>query len=305
MEIRNVALLGAGAIGCWFIAGLAEVPDLQLCLIADGARKQRLEQNGVEINGRHYSLPVRSAEAAAGADLLIVALKYGALRPCLPAIEAAAGPHTTVLCAMNGVDSEEIVGERIGPERVLPCLLKVSSERKGSSVKFNPEVGQGLLFGETDGSVTERVLALQVLMERAGMHYMVRDNILQDIWFKYALNISRNLPQAILNCPFRAYGASAHVAYISEKLREEVIAVADARGIDLHAQDSPAGTNSPVSPEARFSTLQDLDAGRETEIEMFSGTLIRMGRAAGVPTPWNEFAYHAIKALEEKNAGLF
>lgn len=61
----------------------------------------------------------------------------------------------------------------------------------------------------------------------------------------------------------------------------------------------------PSSHRARYSTLQDLDAGRHTEIEMFSGALIRMGRELGIPTPYNEFAYHMIKALEEKNDGRF
>ena len=60
-----------------------------------------------------------------------------------------------------------------------------------------------------------------------------------------------------------------------------------------------------VVAEGRYSTLQDLDAGRHTEIEMFSGALIRMGRELGIPTPYNEFAYHMIKALEEKNDGRF
>ena len=57
--------------------------------------------------------------------------------------------------------------------------------------------------------------------------------------------------------------------------------------------------------EARFSTLQDLDAGRHTEIDMFSGALIRMGKELGIPTPYNEYTYHMIKALEEKNDGRF
>ena len=56
---------------------------------------------------------------------------------------------------------------------------------------------------------------------------------------------------------------------------------------------------------ARYSTLQDLDAGRHTEIDMFSGALIRMGKELGIPTPYNEYTYHMIKALEEKNDGLF
>lgn len=54
-----------------------------------------------------------------------------------------------------------------------------------------------------------------------------------------------------------------------------------------------------------YSTLQDLDAGRHTEIDMFSGALIRMGKELGIPTPYNEYTYHMIKALEEKNDGLF
>ena len=58
-------------------------------------------------------------------------------------------------------------------------------------------------------------------------------------------------------------------------------------------------------PAGRFSTLQDLDARRHTEIDMFSGALVRMGRELGIPTPYNEYTYHIIKALEEKNDGKF
>ena len=66
--------------------------------------------------------------------------------------------------------------------------------------------------------------------------------------------------------------------------------------------EAVSGKGCAVKPSARYSTLQDLDAGRHTEIDMFSGALIRMGRELGIPT---EFAYHMIKALEEKNDGRF
>ena len=56
---------------------------------------------------------------------------------------------------------------------------------------------------------------------------------------------------------------------------------------------------------ARYSTLQDLDAKRHSEIDMFSGALIIMGKELHIPTPYNEYTYHMIKALEEKNDGLF
>ena len=92
---------------------------------------------------------------------------------------------------------------------------------------------------------------------------------------------------------------------ISEGLRQELEAIAAAKGIDISKAAASSSHGSAVPPSARYSTLQDLDAGRHTEIDMFSGALIRMGKESGIPTPYNEYTYHMIKALEEKNDGLF
>ena len=78
-----------------------------------------------------------------------------------------------------------------------------------------------------------------------------------------------------------------------------------AKGIDISKAAASSGHGSAVPPSARYSTLQDLDAGRHTEIDMFSGALMRMGQELGIPVPYNEFAYHMIKAIEEKNDGRF
>ena len=78
-----------------------------------------------------------------------------------------------------------------------------------------------------------------------------------------------------------------------------------AKGIDISKAAASSGHGSAVPPSARYSTLQDLDAGRHTEIDMFSGALVRMGRELGIPTPYNEYTFHMIKALEEKNDGKF
>ena len=92
---------------------------------------------------------------------------------------------------------------------------------------------------------------------------------------------------------------------ISDRLREELESIAAAKGIDISKADASSGHGSVVPPSARYSTLQDLDAGRHTEIDMFSGALIRMGKELGIPTPYNEYTYHIIKAMEEKNDGKF
>ena len=302
MKIRTAAILGAGAIGCYFIAGLSERLGDNLWVIAEGERAARLSRDGLLINGVRYDVNVKTAGESVGVDLLVIAVKYAALEGILPAVKEITTEQTIVLSPLNGVDSEDVIGAVIGEEHMLRSIMKVSSQRRGNEITYNP-ASLGVFFGETDGKPSERTDAVAELLEGTLTHYQVRANITEDIWYKYALNISRNLPQAIIGCGAGAYEDSEHMEYISDRMRAEVVAVAAAKGIDISDETNPIGKPQKVAPTARFSTLQDIDAKRETEIEMFSGALIRMGRELGVETPFNEFAYHAIRALEEKNRG--
>lgn len=303
--IHTVAVLGAGAVGSYFIAGLQEKLKDNLWVIAEAERKVRLEQNGIVINDHSFALNVKTPEEAHGVDLLLVAVKYGALESSLSAIERVVDSHTMVVSVMNGVDSEAVIGARIGMEHMIYSMIKIASERKDSHIVFNPAATAGVYLGEVDGTRSERIEVLEDLFDGSGVRYHICEDIIRDIWFKYALNISANLPQAIVGCGMGAYEDSEYVRDIQKKLRDEVVAVAAAKGIDIADDQSAAGKSSSFAPKARFSTLQDLDAGRHTEIDMFSGTLIRMGRELGVPTPYNELTLSIIKALEEKNDGKF
>ncbi len=306
MKINKVALLGAGAVGSYVIWGLSGKQDIQFGLVASGERNTRLKEQGCSINGEIYRPAVWTPEEAKDADLLIVALKYGALRGALDDMETIVGENTIVMSLMNGVDSEEIIGERIGRERVLDSLIKVASQRKNGSVCFDPETTVGIYFGErSEPKDSARVKAVDALFRGSGLHWSVREHILEDIWAKFRLNVCNNLPQAILGAGVGCYEDSVHMAAIQEGLRKELMAIAAARGIDFSVVDEAAGKGSAARMAAKYSTLQDLDAGRHTEIDMFSGALIRMGGELGIPTPYNEYTYHMIKALEEKNDGLF
>lgn len=303
MEIKKVAMIGAGAIGSYFIEGLSEKLGENFGVVAEGERKARLTEGGIVINGKQVCLNVKTVEESRGADLLIVAVKYGALQESLNLIEKIVDSHTIVMSPLNGIDSESIIGAKIGMNHMVYSFMKIAAQRVGNEITYNPDVTEGIFFGEKDGSRSERILAIQALLEGTKVNYHVCDHIERDIWFKYALNISKNLPQAIINCGYGAYAGSKHLAYISKRLRDEVVQVAAVKGIDISDENNSTGKNSDILPDSRFSTLQDLDAKRETEIEMFSGALIRMGKELGVETPFNEFAYHAIKCLEEKNCG--
>ncbi len=305
MEMRKVVIIGAGAVGCYVLWGLSEKENIELSVIASGERKERFENDGFWINDRLYRPVVKTPEEAHGADLVIVSVKYNALPSAVSDISKIVDEHTVVMSLMNGVDSEEVIAAKIGEERIVPALIKVASERRGNRVYFDPESTMGIIYGEKDGKSTERTAAIGRLFEGTGLHYRETDVILPEIWSKFRLNVGNNQPQAMLGVGVGAYSDSEHVAAIRDGLVRELEAIAKAKGIDLSLADATSVRGSKVFKRARYSTLQDLDAGRHTEVDMFSGALIRMGKELGIPTPYNEFTYHMIKALEEKNDGLF
>ncbi len=306
MDIKKVAVLGAGAVGSYVIWSLWGTDGIKLSVIADGERAERIRRDGCLINDEVFYPEVMTAKEAEDVDLLIVAVKYGALRQALPDIKSAVGENTVVMSLLNGVDSEEIIAGEIGSKHVLPSLIKVASQKKGNGYRFNPENTIGIIFGEySEPFKSERVLAVTALFEKSHIHYKYTECIKEEMWSKFRLNICNNLPQAILGAGIGCYSDSTHMAFISEKMKQEVEMVAAAKGIDIAGMDKALGNGTFANASSRYSTLQDLDAGRHTETDMFSGVIVKMGRELGIPTPYNEFVHHMIKAIEEKNDGYF
>ena len=258
-------------------------------------------------------LPVTLSGTAIVVVGLILALRslpsqavYSQLPGALDSIRTIVSERTVVMSLMNGVDSEELIAARIGAAHVLPALIKVASHRTEDGVRFDPETTIGIIYGELTAPFdSDRVQAVRALFADTGIHFRVTEHIREEIWSKFRLNVCNNLPQAILGAGVGCYSDSAHIKAISDGLRRELEAIAAAKGIDLSKAAAASTHGSTVPPTARYSTLQDLDAGRHTEIDMFSGALMRMGRELGIPTPYNEYTYHMITALEEKNDGLF
>lgn len=298
-------------MGTYFVYGLIGKKDLDFCVVADGERRERLERDGIAIddgNGIHVLRPqVRTPQEARGVDLLLVAVKYTALDAALEDIRQVAAPGTIVLSLLNGVDSEEKIATVIDPSQIVYSLMRVSSERRKRDgrdvISFNPSLGWGVYLGEKGTKVkSERVAAIEDLLSGTTCGAYFVEDIIQDQWAKYASNICYNLPQAVLDLPFGAYIDSEHVAFLRNKLFDEVHQVGAALGIEV-LKPSPAWDS--CAKTARFSTLQDLDAGRHTEIDMFAGFLMEKARSLGISVPFTEYTYHAIKAIEEKNDGKF
>lgn len=304
MKIRKVALIGVGAIGAYLIWSFDGVSDAAFTVVAEGARRERLERDGIVINGVRYPLQVQEPGQAGPQDLIFLATKYGALDEAIAMLPPLIGPNTLVLSLLNGVDSEERVARAVGAAHVVHTVIRIASQRTGTGVRFDPERVIGLNFGLTDDRAEERwkLEVLSALFANTRLRWSCPEDILTDIWMKFASNIANNLPQAIIGAPACLYTNSEHGRFLAQKLWDEAAAVAAARGIHLPEEVLIFPGQSSA---AKYSTLQDLEAGRPTEIDMFAGHMLRMAAEAGIAVPYCEYTYHAIKALEEKNDGLF
>lgn len=303
MTIKKAVLLGAGAVGAYFIEGLTAKLGEDFCVAAKGERKERLEKEGLIINGKQVSLNVKEPQELRDVDFILVSSKQEALYEALDDIKSMVGENTIVISLLNGVTSEEIIGNAIGMEHMLYSVMRIASVREGNKITYNPEITAGVFVGEKGiKEPTERILAVRELFENTGIRYTFMEDIIADMWMKYAGNISQNLPQAILGIGFGAYTDSEYVNHIAASLWKEVAQIANAKGVSITDEFQ---LFVGAKPSARFSTLQDIDAKRHTEIEMFAGEMIRMGKELGIAVPYCEYTYHLIKALEEKNDGKF
>ena len=254
MKIQSVAILGAGAVGCYVLCGLADkaaANSLQLGVVAEGSRAERLRQNGCTINGQVYHPQVWTPQQAHGVDLLIVALKYGALPGALDSIRTIVSERTVVMSLMNGVDSEELIAAQVGAAHVLPALIKVASRRTEDGVRFDPETTIGIIYGELTAPFdSDRVQAVRALFADTGIHFRVTEHIREEIWSKFRLNVCNNLPQAILGAGVGCYSDSAHIKVISDGLRRE-----------LEARRTPEAERANVAAEILGAEIDRYRAG--------------------------------------------
>lgn len=304
MKIRRVALIGAGAVGAYLIWSFERTAGITLTVVAEETRAERLKRDGIIINGTHYPLCVQEPSQAGPQDLVFISTKYSALDEALAMLPPLMGPNTLVLSLLNGVDSEDRVARAVGPEHVVHSVIRIASQRTGAEVRFDPDRVIGLSFGLPDARAEEqwKLEVLSALFAESRLRWQLSDDIVTDIWLKYASNIANNLPQAVIGAPAGLYLKSEHGLFLAQKLWFEVVAVAAAKGIHL-AEDVLIFPGQ--SPSARYSTLQDLEAGRHAEIDMFAGHMLRMAEEAGISVPYCEYTFHVIKAMEEKNDGLF
>ena len=295
--VRDVALVGLGAIGILYADRISSRDPRGLRVVADAARLARYRAEPPALNGRRLDLNYATPEEfGPPADLVLVAVKSTGLAAALPTLAPLLGPHTQILPLLNGITAQDVLAEAFGWPRVLYGFVYCSSAmRTGNSVV--QDGGEKIVFGEASNAPpSPRVRAIAEFFDRLGIRHDVPADMRAAQWKKFILNVGINQIQALLRAPSREIQRNPEALRLARTLMDEAAAVGKALGV-AGAAEVPAwaeGVILKAAPENRTSMLQDVEAGRAPEIDLFAETVCRLGRQCGIPTPANELALRTL-----------
>jgi 2-dehydropantoate 2-reductase len=184
---------------------------------------------------------------------------------------------------------------------VYAIAVGIDAQRTGNSITFS-KLGK-LVFGEADNTIlSARVRHIQALLDYAQIPYDTPQDMLRMMWWKFMINVGINQTSAILRAPYGVFHTSEHAQAIMEAAMHEVITLAQAAQVDLVPDDITEWYEilTTLHPQGKTSMLQDIEAGRTTEVDIFAGKVVTLGTAHGIPTPVNQILLHAIKTLENR-----
>ncbi len=304
-DIENVIICGIGAIGAIYANKINEYNSEKLRVLVDPDRLEKYTKNPKIFNKKplnlNYILPDNKNFKA---DLIIIATKFDGLSDAIKNIKNFVKNDTIIISLLNGVTSEEIIAEKYGWKHVLiSYFIGHSAMREGNSIIHD---GNGtIVYGIKDKTKTdiEDIEIVKKFFDKVGIDYKIPEDMLHAYWLKYMLNVSSNQPSAILKMTFGDMQSNKKFMEFSQKIMKEVQAIAKAEGVQNTDKmiDEALSIFDKMIPEGKTSMLQDVEAGRKTEVEMFAGTIIKFGEKHNIPTPYNQVLKDMIEVIHEKN----
>jgi len=294
----KVAVMGAGAVGCYYGGMLARAGH-EVVLIARQQHVEAIARDGLRLDTQHFDERVRvsastEASAAKGAELVLFCVKSTDTDSAAHALAPWLERDTLMLSLQNGVENAERLRELL-PQEAAAAVVYVAAEMAGPGhVKHN---GRGELVIEPSTKSDEVARTFVA----AGVPTDISDNVRGALWAKLVLNCAYNALSAVTQLP---YGKLVQGEGITRSMRdvvEECLAVARADSVTIPGDvDAAVRRIAETMPNQFSSTAQDLARGKASEIDHLNGLIVRRGEALGIPTPANRLLHALVKAIESK-----
>lgn len=298
-DIKNVLICGLGAIGSIYADKIQKFNPDSLRVLVDEERFERYSSNPIIFNGNelhfNYILPNDNGFKA---DLVIIATKYDGLSDVIKNMKNFIQSDTVILALLNGVTSEKIIAETYGREKLLySYFIGHSAVRTGRNV-IHDDVNT-IVYGSENTADIENVQRVKKYFDSVGINYKIPEDIMHSLWLKYMLNVSANQSTAILKLTFGEMLANEKCMDFAINIMKEVQKIAKAEGVkntDIMIDETIAHLHTMI-PDGKTSMLQDVEAGRKTEVDMFAGTVIELGLKHNIQTPYNQIIKEILDAI--------
>jgi 2-dehydropantoate 2-reductase len=320
--LMKIAVVGVGAIGGYVGIRLALAGE-DVTFIARGANLQALRTNGVRLlmcDGTEESLcrvNATSDYAAAGPqDLVILAMKAHQVAAVAPEVPKLFGPDTVVVPMQNGipywyfhghrgelagarvqsVDPTGVIGKNIPGERVIGCVVYPATELVSHGVVKHVE-GNRFPVGEPDGTTSERVQRVADSLTKAGFKSPVLEDIRAEIWLKLWGNMTFNPISALSRATLAGICQYPPSRDLAAAMMTEAQDIAHKLGVTFRVPLEKRIAGAEKVGHHKTSMLQDVEAGRDLEIDALLGAVVELGRLTETPTPHLNTVYSLTKLL--------
>jgi 2-dehydropantoate 2-reductase len=323
----KVCIIGAGAIGGWMAARLAN-SGAQVSVLARGATLAAIRENGLQLNEggaeiRAHVAVSDDARALPTPDVLVFATKTTALASIISAAQILMRKNTTVVSAMNGVpwwffgredrplhgaqiaatDRDGSIQKAISAPQVVGCVVHASASVNAPGV-IQHRMGNKLIFGEAIGGASQRLTEISALFTKAGYEVEVSEDIQRDLWYKLWGNMTMNPISAITGVTMDKLLDDEYIRAWCSAIMAEANAVGGQLGVPIaqSAEDRHAITRKLGA--VRTSMLQDVQAGRAIELDALLAAVVEIGAKLSFPMP-NAQALLGLTRVMARDRGLY
>lgn len=299
MEIKSVGLIGLGAVGALYSERLLD-SGADFRVIVDEARKARYMQEGVLVNGVRVDFPYATPDDAAPVDVLIVATKAGGLDAALETAAGFVGENTLLISLINGVTSEGVMAARFGEKNVLYAVAQgMDAVKEGNSLVYR-QSGMIVLGEREAGPVSARVQQVADYLNAHGVKVVPVEDMVRRQWGKLMLNVGLNQATMVFECDYSGVQREGRPREVMLGAMREAQMIAGLEGYPISETEFEGwvALADGLSPSGKPSMRQDGEAKRRSEVELFSGTMVRLAKKHGVSVPVNAWLYERIREIE-------
>jgi 2-dehydropantoate 2-reductase len=306
----RIAVFGAGAVGGYFGGRLAQAGE-NVIFIARGEHLRTMAMQGLRVDsikGDFVVKPVHVTDDPAEAgkvDVVLVGVKAWQVPEAAEAMRPLVGPETFVLPLQNGLEAPAQLAAVLGDQHVLGGLCGLSTFIVGPGHIRHAGAEPFVRFGELDNRPSDRVKLLQSVFKRAGVIAEIPQNIQVALWMKFLFITGWSGVGAVTRTPLGVWRSLPETRQMAESALQEIVRVAQARGIALPENPVPTTMKMYDSfpPEITSSMQRDIMEGRPSEFEAQIGAAVRLGQEVGVATPLHTFIYNSLLPLELRARG--